>query len=99
MSDAEQPDEGEYEMVMPFVLTKSQGGPCDDEAFAAGMTCGQLWMELRTVSHHGALPHSRYVQPAHVAQLDLIAMHYGYITRPGEVDEASGYQRVDFDWA
>jgi hypothetical protein len=88
--------EGTYELVMPFILTKSEGGPYDDAAFDAGMACGQLWMELRTLANHGATPRPRYVQPEHVPQIDLIAMHYGYTLTRGPVDEASGYQRIDF---
>lgn len=88
--------EGEFRLVMPFVLVKSNGGPYDDQAFAAGMACGQLWTELHTLSAHGALPRPRYVRPEHVAQLDLIAMHFGYVLAAGDVDESSGFQRVDF---
>lgn len=89
-------NEGTYELVMPFVLTRSEGGPYDDAAFSAGMTCGQLWTELMILAKHGATPRPRYVQPEHVPQIDLIAMHYGYTLKPGEIDEASGWQRVDF---
>lgn len=88
--------EGTYRMVMPFVLTKSNGGPYDDAAFAAGMTCGQIWNELKILAGHGAIPAPRYVKPEHLPQIDLIAMHYGYTLKPGETDEASGWQRVDF---
>ncbi|MEV8043554.1 hypothetical protein AB0P02_06835 [Streptomyces griseoluteus] len=88
--------EGSYELAMPFVLTTSEGGPYDDQAFAAGMACGQLWVELRDLAVHGATPRPRYVQPEYVPQFDLIAMHYGYTITPGPVDEGSGWQRIDF---
>lgn len=89
-------EENTYRMVMPFVLTQSNGGPYDDAAFSAGMTCGQIWTELMVLATHGALPRPRYVQPAHIPQIDLIAMKYGYSLKPGEIDEASGWQRIDF---
>ncbi|WP_030186093.1 hypothetical protein [Streptomyces capuensis] len=89
-------EDATYELVMPFVLCQSNGGPYDDEAFAAGMACGQLWTELRVLQAHGATPRPRYVQPEHVPQLDLIAMHYGYTLKPGTIDEPSGFQRIDF---
>lgn len=89
-------NEGTYQLVMPFVLTKSEGGPYDDAAFAAGMTCGQLWTELMVLTQHGATPRPRYVQPEYVPQIDLIAMHYGYTLKPGPIDEASGWQWVGF---
>lgn len=85
-----------YRLVMPFVLTKSNGGPYDDKAFTAGMACGQLWTELQVLAAHGAQPRPRYVRPEHIPQMDLIAMHYGYTLKAGPVDEASGYQRIDF---
>lgn len=85
-----------HELVMPFVLAQSQGGPYDDKAFSAGMMCGQLWTELRALSPFGATPRPRYIVPEHLKQMDLIAMHYGYTIRPGEIDEASGWQRIDF---
>ncbi|MDR3082425.1 MAG: hypothetical protein LBV60_16115 [Streptomyces sp.] len=88
--------DGEYELTVPFVLVKSNGGPYDDEAFDAGMACGHLWAELWQLSTHEALPRPRYVHPDHVRQFDLIAMHYGYTIKPGALDEASGYQRIDF---
>ncbi|MBY8341977.1 hypothetical protein JYK17_18255 [Streptomyces sp. KC 17012] len=81
---------------MPFVIVKSQGGPYDDAAFAAGMTCGQFWTELQQLSVHGATPRPRYVRPEHIPQLDLIAMHFNYTIKAGDTDEASGYQRIDF---
>jgi hypothetical protein len=92
-------EEAQYEMVMPIVLAKSNGGPFDDAAVVAGMTCGALDQELKIAAALHTLPHERYIDVPLLKQIDLIAMRHGYVTRPGEVDEASGYQRVAFDWA
>lgn len=88
--------EGRYELVMPFTIVKSNGGPYEDEAFNAGMACGQLWSEMVALSHYDALPRPRYVRPEYVQQMDLIAMHFEYTMKVGEVDEPSGYVRIDF---
>ncbi|WP_228981430.1 hypothetical protein [Streptomyces sp. DH12] len=88
--------EPDAQLVMPFVIVQSNGGPYDDAAFVAGATCGQLIAELAALAEHGATPQPRYVRPEYLPQIDLIAMRYGYVLRPGEVDDASGYQWVDF---
>lgn len=92
-------EEGEYEMVMPIVLAKSNGGPYDDAAVVAGMTCGALEQELKMAAALNTLPHERYIDAPLIKQADLIAMRHGYVLKPGEVDEASGWQHVAFDWA
>lgn len=91
--------EGEYEMVMPIVLAKSNGGPFDDAAVVAGMTCGAIEQELGMTKTLNTLPHERYVDAQLLKQVDLIAMRHGYVTKLGELDEASGWQAVAFDWA
>nr|WSZ21186.1 hypothetical protein OH837_48945 [Streptomyces canus] len=88
-----------YEMVMPIVLAKSNGGPFDDAAVVAGMTCGALDQELKMSAVLNALPNMRYMDVQLLKQVDLIAMKHGYVTRHGDVDEGSGWQVVHFDWA
>lgn len=92
-------EEAEYELVLPIVLARSNGGPYDDAAVVAGMTCGALDHELGVTKALHALPYDRYLDQALVKQADLIAMRHGYVLVLGEVDEASGWQRVAFDWA
>lgn len=96
MSNAE---EAEYEAVMPIVLAKSNGGPFDDAAVVAGMTCGALDQELKMTAVLNTLPNMRYMDQMLLKQVDLLAMKHGYVTRHGDVDEASGWQVVSFDWA
>jgi hypothetical protein len=90
-------EESEYGLVMPFILVKSNGGPFDDAAFVAGMTCGALYQELENCAPMQAVPRARYIQAQLVPQIDLIAMKHGYQLRLGDYDEASGWQHVSFD--
>lgn len=92
-------DDAEYDLVMPFVIVKSNGGPYDDAAFVAGANCGQLMAELQGLAAHRAIPHQRWMRPELLPQVDLIAMQHGYELRLKEIDDASGYQLVDFDLA
>ncbi len=94
-----EPEEAEYEMVAPIVLAKSNGGPFDDAAVVAGMTCGAIDQELKMAAALNALPSPRYIDIRLLKQVDLTAMRHGYVTKAGEVDEASGYQLVSFNWA
>jgi hypothetical protein len=98
MSEPEE-QEGEYRLVMPIILAKSNGGPYDDAAVVAGMTCGALDQELTMAAVLHALPRERYLNVPLLEQADLIAMKNGYVLKRGEVDEASGWQMVGFDWA
>ena len=73
MDDDDLEDE-HWELVMPFVVAVSEGGPYDDESFVAGWVCGQLSIELRNELHvrtwipRGALP-----------QADLLAMSFARV--------------------
>lgn len=98
MSEREE-QEGQYEMVMPIVLAKSNGGPFDDAAVVAGFTCGALDQELAITKALHTLPHERYLDGPLLEQVDLIAMKHGYVLKRGEVDQSSGWQMVGFDWA
>lgn len=69
--------EKSYDLVMPFVLCMSEGGPYEDDAFAAGWVCGEFDRELRPGSVWGPTL-ERTVRTAVLPQLDLIAMRYGY---------------------
>ncbi|MCI3279148.1 hypothetical protein [Streptomyces cylindrosporus] len=98
MSEPE-PGQGEYEMVMPIILAKTNGGPYDDAAVVAGMTCGALDQELAMAKTLHTLPRERYLDARLLEQADLIAMKHGYMMKRGDLDEASGWQEVTFEWA
>lgn len=90
---------GEYELVTPFVLVRSNGGPYDDASFVAGSVCGGLFIELEMCATQRAVPRVRWLRPEILPQVDLIAMKYGYRLIRGDLDEASGYQNIGFDHA
>lgn len=69
-----QPEDGEYELTMPFVVCASEGGPYDDAAFVAGANTAHCWHALAA----GPAEHQVYAKPPLVPQLDLVAMHFGY---------------------
>lgn len=92
-------DQPEYELVVPFVIVKSQGGPFDDDAFVAGATTGALYQELEACAVIKAIPRARYIHTLLLPQVDLIAMRHGYQLRYEDLDEASGYQHISFDLA
>lgn len=69
-----EPEEAGMELVMPLVVVTSNGGLYDDAAFVAGMHFQSLWdvLERRPVSYQ------QFVRTPLVAQIDLLAMHFGY---------------------
>jgi len=92
-------EEATYEPVMSIILAKSNGGPFDDAAVVAGITCGALDQELTIAAAIHTLPHDRYLDGPLIKQADLIAMKHGYLMKVGELDEPSGYHHVTFEWA
>lgn len=72
----EEPGTGEhrFELVMPFVVCASEGGPYDDAAFVAGARMASTMHALEA----GPAEHASYEHPPLLPQLDLVAMHAGY---------------------
>jgi hypothetical protein len=67
----------QYELVLPFVLVTSKGGPFDDDAFVAGWQCAEIDQALTALAPWGATM-AKTVYAQVVPQLDLIAMKHGY---------------------
>lgn len=70
----------DYEMVMPFLVVRSKGGPYDDEAFTAGWAMGSLDARLGSlvIDPGGTYKIDVTVPPDCVPQIDLIAMKHGF---------------------
>lgn len=67
-------------MKLPMIVTTSQGGPYDDEAFQAGYSLAMVHVSLADPDFQAP----SFVVPAYsasVPQLDLIAMAYGWSTK------------------
>lgn len=96
MSDDEH--QARYGLVMPFVSVASKGGPFDDTAYVAGYECGQIDGKMLDESLV-AMPHT--VRTANLEQLDLIAMHRGFVMERGEGDDEwtdVTFKRVSNRW-
>lgn len=89
-------DDGEYELAMPFILCRSEGGPYDDAAFVAGSTIGALEAEFSFCRMLSSVPHSRHMNDNYLDQADLVAMRHGFSMERGELDEGSGWRWVSF---
>lgn len=65
-----------WDLAVPFVACVSQGGPYDDNSFAAGVEVGMIHEQLKTVSS----PHHLVARRMLWRQIDLVAMNAGWIT-------------------
>lgn len=92
--------EGQYSLVMPFVVVTSNGGPYDDAAFAAGWNMGRLDIELELCAKMGAVPRSLYLATQLAPQVDLLAMKHGFtvLARPWD-EHPDEWTRFDFEYA
>lgn len=80
-------EETGYELVMPFVVAQSAGGPFDDDALCAGFELGRLDGVLAT-GRPAVLtgPYKKAVLP----QVDLIAMKHGYSVAVDDTRDTRG---------
>lgn len=84
LEEAFEDDGTELELVMPFVCCESQGGPYNDHAFVAGTRFQELWQRLQ---HGKPDVLTSYEFPESVPQLELLAMHFGYVLQHRPWDE------------
>lgn len=83
-----------HELVVPFVVVKSAGGPYDDDAYVAGYECAfahQLIANDAEVIYSGFVVHT-----ANLPQIDLLAMHHGYTMHAADTEDPS-WSVVVFD--
>lgn len=91
------PEDVEYELVMPFVVVTSKGGPYDDEAFTAGWQLGGLDEYLSKPSRY--LPMNITVPAPCVPQVDLIAMRNGCRALLGDLDDSGTWRTMRIEQA
>lgn len=72
-----------YNLIYPFVVCKSNGGPYEDHAFVAGARFGDV--ARRCENHEPVI--ELYVDPESVRQYELLAMHHGYLMKSTPWDE------------
>lgn len=85
-------DEHTYSLVMPFVVTKSTGGPFDDDAYCAGWEMGKLAAQLSTET---VLWVATVLRAANLPQADLIAMDAGWTMTVAEPPEEMSSVEAD----
>lgn len=72
----------DWELGVPFVACRTQGGPYDDDSFVAGFQAGRIDARLTVASVVGA---NHVVEVAYTRlrkQIDLLAMSHGYTVDP-----------------
>lgn len=75
MSDPEaDPD---YELLIPFVACRSNGGAYDDDSFTAGVQFGMIFVEAGMLTRKTGSTKQWHVRTQLVPQMDLVAMVYG----------------------
>lgn len=79
-----------YELVMPFVLVASEGGPFEDAAFVSGWRMGDLDAKLATAKAHDLDLGTQTCLRVEHPQIDLLAMRHGFTVRMDPADD---------DWA
>lgn len=81
----------EFELMLPFVVTRSHGGPYDDSSYVAGFELGQICGMLPYVDEM-----ERPVHTTNLPCLDLAAMREGFeITSREEIDDT--WTQVKFE--
>jgi hypothetical protein len=80
-ADEHEHDGHTYELLTPFVVCASNGGPYDDDAYVAGWEMGALAERLSIgVAHLGFIPPAiMVIRAANVPQMELVAMSYGLV--------------------
>lgn len=78
-NEPDQPEDDGMELVMPFVVCQSKGGPYEDVAFAAGWQAGEIDRSLRIARvANVAVVEFPIVRAELVPQLELIGMRYDF---------------------
>jgi hypothetical protein len=94
---ADQPERPGYELVMPFTVCRSAGGPYDDDAFVAGFQAGRVDQALEAGAVARASEVRFTVYTTLVKQLELIGMSRGFpVVLAEESSEVPAWSFVTF---
>lgn len=74
----DQPERDEMELVVPFIVCQSKGGPYDDLSFVAGFQSGMVDRALQVAAQCDAQSVRFTVATPLVPQLELLAMNRGF---------------------
>jgi len=89
--------ESNYELIMPFIATKSNGGSFEDGAYVAGWEMGRIDEELKHVNHLSVVIHRE-----NLPQANLVAMRHNCSIEEKEFyleDETENKEDVIAEWA
>lgn len=87
----------ELELVVPFIVVESKGGPYDDQAFVAGYQVGEIDVRLAFANMAGAQTVKfPIVRRSLLAQLELHGMRYGFTSM--EASEATSHIPASDEW-
>lgn len=94
-------DDGEFSLVVPFVVVQSNGGLFADDAYVAGYALGYLDHQLQVASLLNLPPRDAMVDRRNLPQLDLVAMHYSYKMTEVDMplDDVPNADEVRAEWA
>lgn len=84
---------------MHFILVQSNGGPFEDNAFAAGWNLATLDARLTTARVHGLFMGGVLLHGALFPQIDLIAMRHGFVVDAEPYDQDDDYSWFYFERA
>jgi hypothetical protein len=82
-----EPEEVEYDLVMPFMVCRSRGGPYEDESFVAGWELATIDVRL-TQCAVDRLPLNVPIHTPSLPQAELIAMSHGYLMAAEPYEDA-----------
>lgn len=90
-----EPEDGEEhsELILPFVAVVSRGGTFDDASYSAGFEVGHLWSYLE---YQNPQQVDDTFRKENVEQLDLVAMHFGYVMQRDREYDCGDHMRLIF---
>lgn len=93
-------DPGQRELVYPFIVVTSRGGPYDDATYVAGVEFGTISTKLEAAPRE-ATEMAFTVHTGNVPQLDLAAAHSGWVMATKEWTEDPSWSFAIFrrPWA
>lgn len=84
----------DFDLLMPFVVCKAQGGPFDDESFVAGWRCAEIDAALRV---NGGCWQG-HVKQTELPQVELIATRYRAYVRSTVEADATASDSAESPW-
>lgn len=83
-----------YDLVMPFTVVRSAGGPFDDDAYCAGFEAGVIDVKLMALSAFGQSATDLLCVEANWPQVSLILMKHGWNVDESSMSIADGWVSV-----